>query len=85
VISGYSTSAAQLRSLDGNTVVEVGNGEITVKANNVTVQGQQVNVTGSESVAISGNNQTTIDGVNFKEHTHSGVTAGGGVTGPVVP
>jgi hypothetical protein len=93
LVPNYSTSAAQLRSLDGNTVIEVGSGEVTIKAQAVNVQatgtatvsGQQVNVTGSESVAISGNNQTTIDGVNFKEHTHSGVTSGGGVTGPVVP
>lgn len=83
-LSNYSTSTAQLRSLDGNTVIELGSGEITIKASTVTVQGTQVNVTGSEKVTISGNNQTTIDGVNFKEHTHSGVTAGGGVTGPVV-
>jgi hypothetical protein len=84
VIADYSTEAAQLRSIDGNTVIEVGSGEVTIKATNVTVQAEQVNVTGSESVTISGNNQTTVDGVNFKEHTHSGVTAGGGVTGPVV-
>jgi aerobic-type carbon monoxide dehydrogenase small subunit (CoxS/CutS family) len=75
----------QLRSDDGNTVVEVGTGEVTIKANTITVTGQQVNVTGSTQVVISGNDQTTIDGVNFLEHTHSGVTAGGGVTGPVVP
>jgi Phage protein Gp138 N-terminal domain len=93
LVPNYSTTAAQLRSLDGTTVVEVGDNEITVQAQTVNVQatgtatvsGQQVNVTGSESVTISGNNQTTIDGVNFLEHTHTGVTAGGGVTGPVVP
>lgn len=85
LIPNYSTAAAQLRTLDGTTVVEVGDDEVTIKGTTVTVQATQVNVTGSESVTISGNNQTTIDGVNFKEHTHSGVTAGGGVTGPVVP
>jgi phage baseplate assembly protein gpV len=84
-LASYSPTAMQLRSDDGNTVVEVGAGEVTIKANTVNVQGQTVNVTGSTNVAISGNDQTTIDGVNFLEHTHSGVTAGGGVTGPVVP
>jgi hypothetical protein len=83
-LSNYSGSAAQLRSDDGQTVIELGSGEITIKANTITVTGQQVNVTGSQKVAISGNNQTTVDGVNFLQHTHSGVTAGGGVTGPVV-
>lgn len=93
LIPNYSTTAAQLRTVDGTAVVEVGASEITVKAVTVNVQatgtatvsGQQVNVTGSESVTISGNSQTTIDGVNFLEHTHTGVTSGGGVTGPVVP
>jgi hypothetical protein len=83
-LPNYSSSTAQLRSDDGQTFIELGSGEITIKASTVTVQATQVSVTGSESVTISGNNQTTIDGVNFKEHTHSGVTAGGGVTGPVV-
>jgi hypothetical protein len=84
-LSNYSGSAAQLRSDDGQTVIELGGGEITIKANTITVTGLQVNVTGSEKVTISGNGQTTVDGVNFLQHTHSGVTAGGGVTGPVVP
>jgi hypothetical protein len=85
VLPNYSTTAAQLRSDDGNTIIEVGSGEVTIKAANVTVQAQQVSVTGSEKVTIAGNNQTTIDGVDFLNHTHSGVTTGGGVTGPVVP
>ncbi|HEY3987935.1 MAG TPA: Gp138 family membrane-puncturing spike protein [Acidobacteriaceae bacterium] len=84
-ISSYSTSTVQIRTDVGDTVVEVGNGEITIKAATVTVQAEQVNVTGSEKVTISGNNQTVIDDVTFLQHTHSGVTAGGGVTGPVVP
>jgi phage baseplate assembly protein gpV len=83
-LANYSTTAMQLRSDDGTTVIELGASEVTIKADTITVQGHQVNVTGSTNVAISGNNTTTIDGVNFLEHTHSGVTAGSGVTGPVV-
>lgn len=83
-LPNYSTTAMQLRSDDGTVVIELGASEITIKANTVTVQGQQVNVTGSTNVAISGNNTTTIDGKDFLLHTHTGVTAGGGVTGPVV-
>lgn len=83
-LTSYSTTAMQLRSDDGLTVIELGASEITIKANTVTVQGHQINVTGSTNVAISGNNTTTIDGKDFLLHTHSGVTAGGGVTGPVV-
>jgi hypothetical protein len=84
VLPNYSTTAAHLRSDDGNTIIEVGSGEVTIKAANVTVQAQQVRVTGSEKVTIAGNNQTTIDGVDFLNHTHSGVTAGDDATGPVV-
>jgi phage baseplate assembly protein gpV len=83
-LTSYSTTAMQLRSDDGLTVIELGASEITIKANMVTVQGHQINVTGSTNVAISGNNTTTIDGKDFLLHTHSGVTAGGGMTGPVV-
>lgn len=83
-LAAYSTTTAQLRSDDGNTVVEVGANEITIKANTVTVQAQQVSVTGSTNVHISGAGNTTIEGKNFLTHTHTGVTAGGGVTGPVV-
>lgn len=83
-LTSYSVSAAQLRSDDGNTLIEVGAGEVTIKANNVSVQAQQVTVAGSTNVHITGAGNTTIEGKNFLTHTHSGVTAGGGVTGPVV-
>jgi hypothetical protein len=82
-LANYSTTAVQIRSDDGQTVIEVGAGEIkvTVNAGNVTVSGQQVNVTGSEKVTISGNTQTTIEGRVFLEHEH---TLSSGTTGPVV-
>lgn len=83
-LASYSVAAAQLRSDDGTTYVEVGAGEVTIKANNVSVQAQQVTVAGSTNVHITGAGNTTIEGKNFLTHTHSGVTAGGGVTGPVV-
>lgn len=92
VLENYPASAAQLRSDDGDTVVEVGNNEITIKAQTVnvqasgtaTVQGQTVNVTGSNQVNISGNGHTSIEGKDFLTHTHSGVASGGATTGPVV-
>ena len=92
VLSNYSTQAVQLRSDDGQTVVEVGAGEITVKAQTVnvqasgtaTVQGSTVNVTGSSQVNISGNGHTFVEGRDFLHHTHSGVQSGGSTSGPVV-
>ena len=91
-LASYSTTAAQLRSDDGLTVVEVGAGEVTIKAGTITVQstgnvnvtGTQVTVSGSTNVHITGAGNTTIEGKNFLLHEHTGVTAGGGVTGPVL-
>lgn len=82
-LTAYSTSAAQLRSDDGQTVIEVGNGEIkiNVASGNVSVTGQQVTVTGTEKVTINGNSMTTIEGRVFLEHEH---TLSSGTTGPVV-
>jgi hypothetical protein len=39
VVQNYSTSTTQLRSDDGNTVVEVGSGEVTIKAGAVKAMG----------------------------------------------
>jgi hypothetical protein len=82
-LTNYSTTSAQLRSDDGDTVIDLAPNVITIKAATITVQGQQVNVTGSTNVAISGNNTTTIDGKNFLLHTHTGVQTGTGISGPV--
>jgi phage gp45-like len=92
-LSTYSTAAAQLRSDDGQTVVEVGAVEVTIKAATVTVQatgtanvsGQHVNVTGSSQVSISGSGHTSIEGRDFLTHEHTnGTTPGTGTTGPVI-
>lgn len=68
VISNYSTSSAQLRTLDGSTVVDVTDGTITLTATNVKIDSENV----------------TIAGKDFLSHTHSGVTTGSGTTGSVV-
>jgi phage baseplate assembly protein gpV len=89
-ITNYSTSSAQLRSEDGNTVVDVATAGITIKAAKVTVNTTgDIDFTASGNVNITGTkvnigNQTTIDQKPFLTHEHSGVAAGGGVTGPVV-
>jgi hypothetical protein len=127
-VSNFSTTSAQLRSLDGNTIIDVqddqitittqtvtvnASGDVTVNAKDATVKtsgdtdvqaqgnvnvtaqgnidaqaqgtatvkGSSVNVTGS-SVTLG--SSTTVDGVSFLAHTHSGVMGGGGITGPVV-
>lgn len=98
-LSSYSTNSAQLRSDDGSTIVDIKEGQVTVTAATVdvnattanvaasstaTVSGATVNVSGSSAVHISGNANTTIEGRNFLNHTHSGVSSGSSNSGPVV-
>lgn len=83
-ISNYSTDSAQLRSLTGNTIVEVADTSVNIIAGTVTIQSSNtVNVTASNHVNINGSGHTTIEGKDFLTHTHNGVQSGGGVSGPV--
>lgn len=92
VLSNYSANSAQLRSEDGQVVVDIAGDQITLTAPNVevnasstaTIKGQQVNITGSSGVTIDGNSTTKVDGKTFLTHVHSGVQPGGGASGPVV-
>lgn len=85
-ISSYATSTAQLRSLDGTVLVEVDpTGTVNITAPHVNVSGAtQVNVTSSTKVNINGSGHTTIEGKDFLTHQHTGVTTGGGDSGPVL-
>lgn len=112
-IANYSTTSVQLRSDDGQTVIDLKSGQITITATNLTINSNsgttQVNATtvnltatgtvqidgspvnldaGSGTVNIGGGNivigpSTTVDGHNFLTHVHSGVSTGGGTSGPV--
>ncbi|MGI8773189.1 MAG: Gp138 family membrane-puncturing spike protein [Acidobacteriaceae bacterium] len=101
VLGNYSTASAQLRSDDGTVAVDVAANAVTVTAptvtvnasqnatvnaqQTVTVEGRTVNVNGQSQVNVSGNGQTIIEGVNFREHVHTGGTImPGSLTGPVV-
>jgi hypothetical protein len=92
VLSDYSTDAVQLRSDDGNTVIELGVNEVTItaqtvtvnSADTVTIQGtNEVDIESSTLVNINGSGHTTIEGKDWLTHTHSGVQSGGSDTGPV--
>jgi hypothetical protein len=99
-IPNVSSTAVQIRSLDGTTVIELGPGEVKITAPTVTVNataatvmatglatvtGAQVAITATEGVAINGAGLSMVDGFNFASHTHSGGTLPHGVTGPMVP
>ena len=75
-LDGYSTDSMQIRSDDGTVVIDLADDQITITAPTVVVNAQNVTLGSS----------TTVDKVKFLTHTHSGVTTGGGVSGPpVVP
>jgi len=74
VISGYSTSSAQLRNDAGTALVEVSGTTINITTNGTTnISGGAVNISGT----------TTIQDKVFLSHTHSGVESGSGTTGGV--
>jgi phage baseplate assembly protein gpV len=76
LISNYSTSAAELRTEDDTVKVSVQGAQVTVSA-------PTVNVTASAQVNISGSGHTSIEGKDFLTHKHTGVSTGGGTSGPV--
>lgn len=86
VLSNYSSDSAQLRSDDGNVIVDVAEAGVTVTAPKFTVNCTgEVQINGSQVVISSSGNNSEVDGVDFLDHTHSGVQSGGSDTGPVVP
>ena len=85
-VANYSTASAQLRSDDGNTVLDLAPGQITITAQTVNVNCTDATVTASHNANINGSNQvnlnggtvtlgpaTHIDGKTFLTHVHTGV------------
>lgn len=79
VLADFSTSACQLRTRDGVTLIQIVDGAVTIKAATVTVQGNLV-VTGS----IAATNDVTGESIDLHSHVHSGVQSGSSDTGPPV-
>lgn len=69
LIENYSMDSVQLRNASGSAVVEV--------------SGTTINVLTSGTVNI-GTGNVVVNGRVFMDHTHSGITPGGGNTGGVV-
>lgn len=81
-LATVSTTAAVLRTDDGLTTVEVGPG-LPIKAvapNGFNVIGN-VNVTGTITASVD----VVTGTISLKNHRTSGVTTGGGTSGPPVP
>jgi phage gp45-like len=87
-VSGFSIDSLQIRNEDNSVQIELTDDTINIKASDtINVQAPEVNITGSDNVHIAGgaSKHTFLDGKNFWLHTHGGVTAGTGSTGPVIP
>lgn len=81
VIPAISTTAAQLRTKDGSTFLEIGaDGKIRMTASEVDITGN-LKVTGT----IEATGEVTGNGIELSTHLHSGVVPGGGNTGAPVP
>lgn len=78
-LTNYSATSLQIRSDDGNTMIEIGANEVTVKATSISLQGD-VEVTGT----LKADGTTTIQGKDFLTHKHTGVQSGGSNSGPVL-
>lgn len=76
-IPNISSTAAQLRTKDGSTVLQIGSdGKITMTATEVDITGN-LKVTGT----IVATGQVTGNGIPLSTHLHGGVTTGAGNTG----
>lgn len=81
-LTGVSTTKAQLRSVDGDTYVELD--PATNKVNIAAPGG--VTITGDVAVTgqITASGEVTGNGKHLSSHVHSGVQTGGGNTGAPV-
>ncbi len=88
VLASVSTSSTQLRTDDGSTFVEVGAGEITIRAAQINLEGP-VSQTGGAATfdtsvttpVIDASSSMSVAGKDVGNHTHT--DAQGGTVGPM--
>ena len=95
-LPNYSLNSAQLRSDDGLILVDVAQAGITLAGPKVTINSTgdvDINATGAINLASATTDinitagagfYTIIDGKAFPIHQHTGVSTGGGDSGPVL-
>lgn len=80
-IGAVSTTAAQIRTDDGATLVEVVAGKVTVKAASVVLDTPEVHCTGR----LTAVGDIVAGTVSLETHVHTGVQTGSGISGPPKP
>jgi hypothetical protein len=86
-ISGISTSTTQLRSDDGSTFVELDpSGQIVnvTAPGGMTITTPTLHITGDVNCdkTVTATTDVVGGGKSLKDHKHTGVTTGGGISGP---
>lgn len=88
LVSGISTTGAQLRSVDGSTYIEISaDGKVKINATQTNIQGPvnitgNVNITGALAVSGTVTGSDVIAGlIHLLTHMHTGVTTGSGTSG----
>lgn len=85
-------AATEIKITAPSVVIDTGDsGEVTINGNNVSVnandtidlEANTVKINAANVVTIDGAGSVSIEGKNFLLHTHSGVTTGSGISGPV--
>jgi hypothetical protein len=86
-IPNVSSSAVQLRSLDGSTYYELAGGQVAniVAPGGVNITGP-VSIDGNVSVtgAVTAAQEGTFNNIEVSQHKHTGVQPGSGTSGPPI-
>lgn len=84
-LANVSTTATQLRSLDGSTYVELAAGQIVniVAPGGVNINGLVIDSSGNVTTPgkVTATGEGTFSGIPVSTHLHTGVTSGGDNTG----
>lgn len=80
-IANVSTGAVQLRSDDGQTLIGLRQGKVTIQAASVVIDTPLAHFTG----AVKADGLVTGGSVVLQSHVHTGVQTGSGISGPPKP
>ncbi len=88
VIPNFNTEAAEWRTLDGATVIQIADGAITITASTITINGDvtlngDLTQTGDQSVTggVTTTEDVVANGISLEMHKHPGVQSGSSETG----
>lgn len=86
-LDDVAEDAMTIQSANGLSRVEISASRVRLKTPEVLIDTNQMTVNGVTTFnsEVTFNDDTVTNGIRFTTHTHSGVTTGGGTSGPPVP